>query len=158
VMDGAGMTVGGFYAHFPSKQSLVTEAVGSALKESRGPLTAGLEDALPEAWIEAVVCRYLSRTHRDNPDTGCPLPAIVAEVAKSETSVREAFAEGIEMLAEGLTSKYSDFGAHQPGEEALATISLMVGGLALSRALSGTPQSDEVLKSCRDHLRRCLEA
>lgn len=150
------MTVGGFYAHFPSKQSLVKEAVGTALQESRGPLTAGLEDASPEAWIEAVVCRYLSRTHRDNPETGCPLPAIVAEVARSETSVREAFAKGIEMLAEGLTSRYSEIGAQQPGEEALATVALMVGGLALSRALSGTPQSDEVLMACRKQIVRCV--
>lgn len=156
VMEGAGMTVGGFYAHFPSKDSLVAEALASALRESYEPLTAGLEDRSGAEFIEEVARRYLSRSHRDNPDGGCPIPATAAEVARAEGPVRDSFAREVESIAKQFASKLDEAGADSSGDEALAAMSLMVGGLTLSRALAGTPMSDEVLKACRSHARRCL--
>jgi TetR/AcrR family transcriptional repressor of nem operon len=156
VMEGAGMTVGGFYAHFPSKESMVAEALQCALRESQAPLTAGLEESSGAEFIEAVSRRYLSRAHRDNPEHGCPIPATAAEVARSRGPVRGAFAAELDSLADQLASKYRQTGADLPREEAVAALALMVGGLTLARALAGTPLSDEVLKSCRKHIARSV--
>jgi TetR/AcrR family transcriptional regulator, transcriptional repressor for nem operon len=154
VMEGAGMTVGGFYAHFPSKESMVAEALEAALRESHAPLTAGLEDKSGAEVIEAVSRRYLSRAHRDNPEHGCPIPATAAEVARAQGPARDAFAGEIDSLADQLESKYNEAGVDSSREEALAALSLMVGGLTLARSLAGTPLSDEVLKACRKHIAR----
>jgi TetR/AcrR family transcriptional repressor of nem operon len=153
-MEGAGMTVGGFYAHFPSKKSLVAEALGSSLRESHGPLTSGLEDKRGADWVEAVARRYLSRTHRDMPEQGCPIPATAPELARDDPDLRVAFAGEMEEIVVVLESHLRQEGVESPRAEALATLSLMVGGLTLARALKDTPLSDEVLKACRKHVAR----
>src|SRR3954462_13916462 len=76
VMKGAGLTVGGFYAHFASKEALVDAVLRRAAREMRERLFVGLADKSPSERFETVVRRYLSRTHRDQPETGCPLPAV----------------------------------------------------------------------------------
>lgn len=152
VMDGAGMTVGGFYAHFPSKQALVIEALRVSFRKSGELLQAGLEDKRGSEWIEAVARRYLSRAHRDAPVHGCPLPATVGEIARADQPVRDALAGEIDSYVSELEPKLSEVGVASPRGEALATLSLMVGGLTLARALKGTPLSDEVLRACRGHV------
>jgi TetR/AcrR family transcriptional repressor of nem operon len=151
-MDSAGMTVGGFYAHFPSKQALVIEALRSSFRKAGELLQAGLEDKRGSEWIEAVASRYLSRAHRDAPVHGCPLPATAGEIARTDQEVRDALAGEIDYFISGLEPKLIEVGDGPPRGEALATLSLMVGGLTLARALKGTPLSDEVLQACRRHI------
>ena len=149
VMDGAGMTVGGFYAHFPSKQALVIEAFRSSFRKAGELLQAGLEDKGGSEWIEAVARRYLSRAHRDTPVQGCPLPSTAGEIARADQPVRDALAVEIDSYVSLLEPKLNEVGVSSPRGEALATLSLMVGGLTLARALKGTSLSDEILKACR---------
>src|ERR1700733_2533267 len=93
VMKGAGLTVGGFYAHFASKEALVDEVLRRTAGEMRRWLFLGL-DAKPVAErFETVLRRYLSRTHRDQVATGCPLPAVVGEVASTAGEQRAALAD-----------------------------------------------------------------
>ncbi len=152
VMDGAGMTVGGFYAHFPSKQALVIEALRSSFREAAELLQTGLEDRRGAEWIEAVAHRYLSRAHRDAPVHGCPLPATAGEIAHADQPVRDALAVEIDSFVSELEPKLGEAGVASPRGEALASLSLMVGGMTLARALNGTPLSDEVLRACRGHV------
>lgn len=156
VMAGAGMTVGGFYAHFPSKQSLMAEAIREALRQSRERLAAYAADKKGAGRIEAVAGSYLSRSHRDNPEAGCPLPAALGEISRADAQVREALAEEMENSVEEMASHLREAGIEDPEGEALALFSLMVGGLALARALRGLPLSDEVLRACRQHVKGFL--
>lgn len=158
VMEGAGMTVGGFYAHFPSKRSLVAEALREALRRSRGLLAAGLAGKEGAAWVKAMARGYLSRQHRDNPQAGCPLPATLGEVAREDAQVREALAGEIGGMADEIASHLEAAGSRDPRGEALAALSTMVGGLTLARALAGTPLSDAVLLACRHHIERSFHA
>lgn len=157
VMDGAGMTVGGFYAHFPSKEALVAETVSCALEESRqglGVIAGGKHGA---DWLKAVERSYLSRRHRDNARSGCPLPATAGEIAAADQSVRDALAREVYLMTNGMADHLVEAGSMEPESEAFAFLATMVGGLSLARALKGTPLSDKVLKACRDHIERCLE-
>ncbi len=156
VMEGAGMTVGGFYAHFPSKRSLVAETLRDALRRSRALLAASAGGKRGADWVNAVAGAYLSRQHRDNPQSGCPLPATIAEVGREESEVREALAAEIAEGVGEMAWRLEEAGMDDPRGEALAFLSTMVGGLALARALRGTPLSDSVLRSCRRHIERCL--
>jgi TetR/AcrR family transcriptional repressor of nem operon len=148
VMDGAGLTVGGFYAHFSSKQALVDEVIRRAATRVRERLLprAGSNDA--DDRLGAVLRRYLSTAHRDQTGEGCPFPSVVGEIATTAPEHREVLAEQVKSLARHLEPLVGA-GAVPPRQQALAVLALMFGGLTLARALRGTPLSDELLKACR---------
>ena len=150
VMKGAGLTVGGFYAHFASKEALIDETIRRAGAAMRARLFGKLDDKPAEDRAEVVAKRYLSAAHRDAPADGCALPAVVGEVGTRAGEHAEVVAEQIEAMA-------AELGAHLPAARgglsrrqlALALVALFVGGLSVARALAGTKLSDEVLAACR---------
>lgn len=156
VMGEAGMTVGGFYAHFPSKMSLMAEAFQGTLRKSRALLAAAAGDLKGADWLRTVARSYLSRSHRDHPESGCPLPANLGEIARGDSAVRKVLAGEIGDMAQELASRLEEAGLNDPNEEALAMLATMVGGLTLARALRGSGLSDEVLQACRRHIERSL--
>lgn len=144
VMRGAGLTVGGFYAHFTSKEALVDEVFRSAAAGARARFFAGIDDKPAAARIEVLLKRYLSPAHRDAPAEGCPMPAVIGEVSTTAPEHRAAFADGVDKLAREIETRTS-----APRAVALGVVALMLGGLTLARATQGTPLSDEILKACR---------
>jgi TetR/AcrR family transcriptional repressor of nem operon len=149
VMKGAGLTVGGFYAHFDSKESLIDEALRRTSEELRQRLFERLEDKPPEKRAEVVLKRYLSAEHRDEFMQGCALPAVVGEIGNTAVEYREVLREQIAAMSSALEELLP--AASEPPRRYLAVglVALMYGGLSLSRALRGTPLSDEVLRACR---------
>src|SRR5882672_12927139 len=95
VMKGAGLTVGGFYAHFASKEELVDETLRRTSEELRCQLFARLEEKPAVDRIEVVVKRYLSAAHRDDQSMGCPFPAVVGEVGAAGPAHRAVLAEQV---------------------------------------------------------------
>jgi TetR/AcrR family transcriptional regulator, transcriptional repressor for nem operon len=156
VMDGAGMTVGGFYAHFPSKMSLMEEAFRETIRKSRALLEAAAGDLQGTGRVRAMARSYLSRSHRDHPESGCPLPANLGEIARTDPAVRRVLAEELNDMTGELASQLEAAGHDDPDEEALAILACMVGGLTLSRALRDTALSDQVLQACRRHIDKSL--
>lgn len=147
VMKAAGMTVGGFYAHFTSKKSLVIETVRHALSVRRKFWLGAVEDLEGDAMLEQFVRVYLSRAHRDNPDESlCPLPASLSELAREELDVREALAEELNVTLAAITPRIKGKDARQ---RAVAALTQAVGGLILARATAGTPLSDEFIAAGR---------
>jgi TetR/AcrR family transcriptional repressor of nem operon len=149
VMSGAGLTVGGFYAHFTSKEALVDEAIRRTAAFMRGRLFDRIEDKpLPDR-AEVVLKRYLSALHRDDPANGCPMPAIVGEVSTSTPEHSAVVAEQISTLADELTKHLVKGDSSSKRSTALGMIALMYGGISLARAAKGTDLSDEILRACR---------
>ncbi len=143
VMGAAGLTVGGFYAHFESKDALMLEAFRQLLAERR-VLIEQIDGDLPAARRrEQVAAFYLSRRHRDAIDQGCPLPSSLSELARLPEGFHAALSEHLEAMLAQL--------ADSPEEAALvlADIALMVGGLALARALGPGDLSDRVLRAAK---------
>src|SRR5262245_19678017 len=134
VMRGAGLTVGGFYAHFRSKRALDAEVVRVALDGWLDRWVQGLDRHEGLAWVEAAVSRYLSLSHRDDFESSCSLPAIVSEVARADESTRAVMAQAIEARVGALARHAPPIAGVSTRERALATLSLSVGGLVLARA------------------------
>jgi TetR/AcrR family transcriptional repressor of nem operon len=148
VMHEAGLTVGGFYGHFPSKAAMDAEVIRTVLGAVPGRGLTGLENLNGIAWIHRAVTRYLTTTHRDNPD-GCAFPSILSAIATGPGEVKAAYAEALERRVQA-------FQAHMPAvpgvssrERALASMALTVGGLLIARAAAGADISDEILAACR---------
>ncbi|MOA07956.1 DNA-binding transcriptional repressor AcrR [compost metagenome] len=143
VMGAAGLTVGGFYAHFESKDALMLEAFRRLLRTRRA-LLKNLDPALSSAERRALVAAfYLSRKHRDSEDEGCPIPSSLAEVANLPEGFRQALVEHMELMTAELA------GRPEEADAVLADMALMVGGLALARALGPGDLSDRVLRAAK---------
>lgn len=159
VMKGAGMTVGGFYAHFVSKTELIDEALRRTGTELRARLWKGLDEKPAADRAVVLLKRYLSAAHRDLLTDGCPLPAVVGEIGTTAPEHKAVLAELLGDLAEGLAEELGAEGQGPQAQQrlphaerrqrALALIAIMFGGLSLSRALRGTGLSDEILRACR---------
>ncbi|WP_433825042.1 TetR/AcrR family transcriptional regulator [Actinoplanes sp. CA-015351] len=135
VMAEAGLTHGGFYKQFASKDALIAEAVTQAFTEQAAALRT---DQQPADFLDT----YLSPEHRDHPGGGCPSAGFGGDVARSGggEETRMAYAKGVEAFATHLG---------RTGEPDLATLSTMVGALILARATAGTDLSGQILAAAR---------
>lgn len=153
VMARAGLTHGGFYAHFQSRDALIAEALEALLEERRGQLVAGLDELRGEARLAQVVGRYLNRHHRDNAEEGCPLPALGGELARADPELRARFERGLAALADEIAAPEDEDATADAtegaSERALATLALCAGGVMLSRAVGDGELSDRILRACR---------
>ena len=155
VMKHAGLTHGGFYAHFNSKNDLVSAAFEEAVLDAGRKLTEGLEGIEKQERLAHYIGRYLSRVHRDNPELGCPLAALGSELSRGDEGARQGFERGLRRLVSGLDKllPVELSNAHTANaaddELFLAVMSMMVGGLMLSRAVGDQDYSDHILRSTR---------
>jgi TetR/AcrR family transcriptional regulator, transcriptional repressor for nem operon len=145
VMKGAGLTVGGFYNHFDSKEELFVEALRSAASATWDPLLKSAKGDSPRARALGVIRQYLSRKHRDNKEAGCLLPSAAPEVAREGEPYRSALEKELSGFA-GSLADMLDAGVNSR-EKALGLLALMYGALSLSRAVAGTRLSDEFLQA-----------
>ncbi|MBI6954820.1 TetR/AcrR family transcriptional repressor of nem operon [Pseudomonas sp. TE6288] len=143
VMGAAGLTVGGFYAHFDSKDELMLEAFSQLLAERRA-LLAQLDPALDGTERRALVAAfYLSRKHRDAEVQACPIPNALSEMQRLPDAFRDVLAEHIELMTAQMVDRPEDI------DKALADFALMVGGLAVARALGDGELSDRILRAAK---------
>jgi TetR/AcrR family transcriptional repressor of nem operon len=149
VMARAGLTHGGFYAHFESKDALVAEAIGTMFDGAR-KRAGQLDGDDPHAALRAYVDFYLSAAHRDSREHGCPLPALSGDFARAEVPVRERFGAGVAGLTGRLAAVLVRIGCPNPDGEATALIAQLVGAVALARSVGDAAQSDAILARTRD--------
>jgi TetR/AcrR family transcriptional regulator, transcriptional repressor for nem operon len=150
VMRRSGLTHGGFYAHFPSRDALVAEALAGAFASRSDAFAAAEADPDPRAGLVRFVKAYLSRGHRDDPGAGCPLPALSGELPRLPEEARRAFGEGVARLTARLGALMAAAGVAAPETAAGSVLAEMVGAVALARALPDRAESDRVLKRSRD--------
>jgi len=148
-MKGAALTVGGFYAHFASKDQLVDETLRRTGASLRERLFARLDAKAEVERAEVILKRYLSAEHRDGGAPDCPLPAVVGEVGTTAPQHRIVLAEQVHALVDGLAERLPSDGIVSRRVLAIGLLALMYGGLSLARAVKGSELSDEVLRACR---------
>jgi len=149
VMKGAALTVGGFYAHFASKDQLVDETLRRTGASLRERLFARLDAKEEVERAEVILKRYLSAEHRDGGAPDCPLPAVVGEIGTTAPQHRIVLAEQVHALVDGLAQRLPSDGIVPRRVLAIGLLALMYGGLSLARAVKGSELSDEVLRACR---------
>jgi TetR/AcrR family transcriptional repressor of nem operon len=144
LMKAAGLTHGGFYKHFESKDQLVAEACAAAVDATTA--SSGME---AQPTINAAVAAYLSTGHRDDPASGCPLAAIGSELSRMHKKTREAATEGFERLVAALAGKSKRRDARR---RALAAVATMIGALTMSRVVTDPGLSGEILRAAEKSL------
>ena len=143
IMQAAGLTHGGFYKHFGSRDDLIAEATESALADSDRyvrELTDRAEDPLA-----AFVDWYLSAEHRDDPGTGCAVPALGGDVRRGDERLRTAYRGQVQRYFENVERFLG--GGEDARQRAILTVSALVGALVLSRAVDDEALSDEILSA-----------
>ncbi len=145
VMDAAGLTRGGFYAHFEDKDAMVAEALDSAFAYGLENLVTSLEEE-GDAWRARAAKRYLSQAHVERPGGGCAIPSVGADVSRSEKVVRRAFSRGVGSILDGITEK---LGGPDGRAEAIAFLSTCVGAMILARATDDPKLTAEILAAAR---------
>src|SRR5262245_3459340 len=152
LMREAGLTHGGFYAHFASKDALVAEAIDSAAEQSVRSLRRVVKQAGTCSALEAIVGAYLSAAHRDGPERGCAIATLGAELAREPPAARRALSVQIEGLLRLLAAHVPDRRGVSRRRQAMAILSSLVGALMLSRVVDVHETSEEILAATRRHL------
>jgi TetR/AcrR family transcriptional repressor of nem operon len=148
VMARAGLTAGGFYAHFPSKDALVAEAVDAGANASRERWYGRFDDLTGRAWAEALVETYLSSAHRDDRTSGCILPSLGGEMGRAQRASRLRFERRVRGMIDFIEARTrGELSADRA--DIVAALSACVGGLLLSRAVLAPALSREILAGAR---------
>lgn len=142
VMGAAGMTHGGFYGHFESKDDLIAQTLIHRLAKS-----SNIDDAT------TFCTTYLSSRHRDDVAHGCPISALAGETPRQTQAAHQAMSDGIRAQISRLTEAMGDAGDTSARRNAIAGWSAMVGALILSRATQDTGLAEEILTETRNWIR-----
>ena len=149
-MKDAGLTHGGFYAHFNSREALVIEAFAYAMDRSTERWRKLAEQTPPDKRLATIVDSYLTTVHRDDPGHGCAVPALGAEIARESLKTRKAFASQAgadDRHARGADSAVPPKAARK---QAMATLATMMGTLVMARIAGNGDFSDEILGAGRE--------
>jgi TetR/AcrR family transcriptional repressor of nem operon len=152
LMKDAGLTHGGFYAHFASREALVIEAFAYAMDRSTARWRKKAEEIPPDQRFAAIVDAYLTPLHRDDPGNGCAVPALAAEIAREGVKTRRAFSAKLEQMIDMMAEQIPGRSRKAAREQAMASLATMVGTMILSRAGGGGELSDDILAAGRSAL------
>ncbi len=155
VMGAAGLTHGGFYGHFESKDDLVAAACASAFAASAERWSERCANAADRRAAHAsLIESYLTPHKRSSMGTGCPLPALAGDVAREpeDKPVRKVFRQGLEQLIGILSGVEPVEGAGRAREKALSELATLVGAMVLARAAMGSELSDEFMNAAKRSL------
>src|SRR5262249_60538016 len=142
LMEAMGLTHGGFYSHFASKDALVAEATTKLLEHSQQYLETWGKVPAGKRPLDVIVDNYLSKGHRDNPAAGCPLPILGPEIARSGPEVRSALTAKVKDIVE-LLDRFAASGSEQSRETiAVGGLAAVVGGMGVGGAPDGGDFAD----------------
>jgi TetR/AcrR family transcriptional regulator, transcriptional repressor for nem operon len=152
IMKAAGLTHGGFYAHFPSRDALLAEAHDQAAKDAVQALQSVVDAAPPQRRLHKLVEAYLGERHADDIAAGCPVAALGSELPRQSAELRATATRRIKDMVDLVARLHPEWGQVRAHHDALATVSAMVGALILARAVDDPRLADELRQATRDHL------
>jgi TetR/AcrR family transcriptional repressor of nem operon len=150
LMKDAGLTHGGFYAHFDSREALVIEAFAYAMDRSTDRWRQLARQAAPDQRLSTIVDAYLSPQHRDNPGHGCAVPALSAEIARESPKTRKAFAGKLDQMIGMMAEQFPGTAGKSTRKQAMAALATMMGTLVLARVAGNGELSEDLLSAGRD--------
>src|SRR5579864_7764170 len=154
VMKASGLTVGGFYKHFRSKDELLAEAIAEGFSESSEKISSSLQKGPREDRWKELVRVYLSPDHCDHPDSGCPIAALAPEMARTKLGVRRRISGLIKDRAERWVEFMPGRTAAERKRNFVLIFTAMVGAVSVARIITEPADKERVLASVRNHLLR----
>ncbi|MFD1561711.1 TetR/AcrR family transcriptional regulator [Paraburkholderia silviterrae] len=150
VMKEAGLTHGGFYKHFDSRDDLVLEAMATALRSG----TSGKGSAAPKGPLtfESVIEAYLNKRHRDDAGSGCAMAALLSDVGRANEETKAVFTSQVQRNIEGLQRVLAADSRPDDKQSAIVVLCLMAGALGIARAVADEKLSLEILASAREFI------
>lgn len=155
LMQHAKLTRGAFYSHFKNKQALYSQAIIAGVRKSR------ISEQKPQSisnqeWGKILLDGYLSMEHVNQESNPCPLAFLVTDVANKEPQVKQAYTRIYKRLNLVIQKLYEDT-SEDKEQDILAITAMMIGGVAIGRALNDTDTSEKLLASCRQKVHELLE-
>jgi len=152
LMKASGLTVGGFYKHFRSKNDLVTEAMDASVREVAARVAEWAKQGRPgEAWKE-IVKRYLSPEHCEHPGIGCPVAALAPDIARTRPAIRRKIQASMDAYKKQLMEFMPGANPGEKQKNYTLIFTAMVGAISIARTLSDEVEKRKVLDLVRDHL------
>ena len=148
LMSEAGLTHGGFYAHFASKEELLREAIKSAFDQVRDDLQTAANKS--SDGIEAITGTYLSRNHLDHPQRGCAAATLASEVTRHSTDTRTVFNGEMKIMLSLIEDNLISIAPEQRQNRAVAIFSLMMGAIQLARLETSSANATKILDAATD--------
>jgi len=149
LMKLAGLTHGGFYSHFASRDALVEEAFATAMDKTASRRNKLAREIPIETRFDAIVAGYLSSRHRDDQAHGCALPALAADIGRSTKKARCTFANKLEAMIEVVARQLPNEPPDTARQIATSAIATMMGSIVLARAVGNDRLSDHILEAGR---------
>jgi TetR/AcrR family transcriptional regulator, transcriptional repressor for nem operon len=151
IMKEAGLTHGGFYAHFASRDAMLAEAADRAGAEGVAAVARVAAAAPPQQALHAMMQAYLSKTHVESVETGCGVAALCSETPRQAPQVRRAATRRIKEMIDLVARESPDWGRPGAHEHALVTVATMVGALVLARAVDDARLSEALREAALNH-------
>ena len=152
IMKDAGLTHGGFYAHFPSREAMLAEAADRAGGDSVAMMERIAATSPPHRVLQDMMQAYLSKEHSEEVENGCATAALGSEMPRQAPEVRRAATRRIKEMIDLVARQAPDWGKPEAHERALFIIATMVGTLVLARAVDDRKLSDALRKATLEHL------
>ena len=156
LMAAAGLTHGGFYKHFESKEQAVAESIAFGIESMIEAWRRTLSSTPPNLRLQTAIMEYLSTNHRDDVASGCPLSALGSEMARSEKSVRDAATTGFLKMVDLIAGQLGGMTRPAARRQALWMFSTMIGAVVMARVVTDPSLSDSILREASKHLIRPL--
>jgi len=149
LMKEAGLTHGGFYAHFDSREDLVIEAIAHAMDQTTERWGKQFQDKAVADRLAMLVDSYLTTSHRDHPEKGCAIPALAGDIARESPKTRRVFLGKLEHMIALFAGQASDPSSAEARQKAIGTIATLMGSVVLARVAGNGAFSQEVLDAGR---------
>ena len=156
LMAAAGLTHGGFYKHFASKDVLVAEATERIFAEINARFEARVHSQGAKAALKAYVTEYLMMSHVRRPELGCPIPSFGPDVGREDEVIRATFTDGMKttlsLVSDGLSCPQSE----RRGK-AIELLSLLTGAVLMARAIDDAKLVNEIIASTRKRAAKLID-
>jgi TetR/AcrR family transcriptional repressor of nem operon len=156
LMKRAGLTHGGFYAHFASRDDLVAHAIDRMFEDSKAMLVRNLSSNAPADGLSKLIDHYLSDRARLAPDKTCPIPSLAGEAPRLPEAARGRFAAGIQRFQAAIADSLLALGHEEPEALAASVLAEMVGAMSLARSVDDEAAAQAMLAASRQRLKERL--
>jgi TetR/AcrR family transcriptional repressor of nem operon len=156
VMSQAGLTHGGFYAHFDSKDALVAATISQMFEQARERFWRQAQDLPPAQALNAYIDFYLSEAHRDSRTSGCPMPVLAGDLPRLSSAARARFAQGVASLTKAIAQRAEQLELKESEPLARSVVAELVGALSLARAEPNIECSNAMLAASRKLIKERL--